>query len=95
MAKRKVLDRINEIIDEEKGCKVAMDSLFVDAELDSLGTLVTLITIDAEFKIFDQDNPEQDISAIDFETFTIRDLVVKCVLSTISTSREPKTENPT
>lgn len=95
MSKKKILAKINEVIIGEKGKSMTMDSLFTDAELDSLGTLVALIIIDSEFHIFDQDDSEQDISGIDFETFTIRDLVVKCILSTTNISKEQKTEEAT
>ena len=34
--KQQVLDRLNEIIVEEKGIPVTMDSMWTDSELDSL-----------------------------------------------------------
>lgn len=86
------LDRINEVIVDEKGQKVSMDSMFTDADLDSLGTLITLITLASEFDIFDPNDMESDISNIDFTTFTIKDLVTKCISPTIDTSTAPKTE---
>ena len=92
MNKRDILARINEIIVDEKGLAVPMEGMFLDAELDSLGTTITLITIDSEFQIFDPDEPEHDLSDLDIKNLTIRDLVVKCILSITNTSTEPKTE---
>ena len=66
--------------------------MFTDAELDSLGVMITLITIDADFHIFDVDKVEEDISDLDIENLTIRDLVTKCILSTTNTSTGQKTE---
>jgi len=95
ITKHEVLNKINEIILEEKGRKVTMDSKFTDAELDSLGTIITLITIDSEFHIFDPDKTEKDLTDLDIENLIIRDLVVKCVLSNINTSEEQKTGKAT
>ena len=93
--KKTVLAKINEIIDEEKGRAVTMDSMFLDAELDSLGTLITFIIIDSEFEIFDKDDAENALENVDIENLTIRDLVTKCILSTTNQSTELKTETPT
>lgn len=95
MNKIEVLAKINEIFNDEKGRTVAMDSMFSDAELDSLGTLIALITIDSEFHIFNHDEVEKDLSDLDLKNLTIRDLVVKCVLSITDVSKEPKTKENT
>ena len=95
MSKPEILARINEIINDEKGRAVTMDSMFIDAELDSLGSVITLITIDSEFHIFEYDDPEKDLSELDLKTLAIRDLVVKCILSITNTSLEQKSEKST
>ena len=95
ITKKEVKAKQNEIILEEKGRKVTMDSKFIDAELDSLGTIITLITIDSEFHIFDPDEEEKDLSDLNIENLTIRALVIKCVLSTTNISKEQKIEETT
>ena len=68
-----------------------MDSMFSDAELDSLGSIITIATIESEYPIF-KDIPEEEdaLASINFETLTIRDLVNKCRLSITVTSPEQK-----
>lgn len=87
--KQKILDRLNEIIVEEKGFRVTMNSNFSDADLDSLGTVMTIATLEADYPIFHDVPIDADaLSTIDFKTLTIRDLVNKCRLSIINTSLE-------
>lgn len=95
MTKKEILGRINEIIDDEKGSPVKMDSMFTDAELDSLGTLITFITIDSEFEIFDKDEAEHALENLDIPSLTIRDLVTKCILSITNTSKPQSSETDT
>lgn len=90
-----ILARVSEIIEGEKGYAVTMDSMFIDAELDSLGTMITLITIDSEFHIFSPEQTEIDFEDLDIPNLTIRDLVEKCISSITSTSMEPKNEKST
>ena len=91
--KQKILDRLNEIIVEEKGVRVTMNSLFSDAELDSLGTVITIATLEADYPIFKDIPVDADaLSTIDFTTLTIRELVKQCILSTTSVSQEPTSE---
>lgn len=80
MNKDKVLKRINEIVIEEKGVPVDKNSLFTDTQLDSLGTMIVLATIDAEFKPF-KEGFEKWFSSVDINTLTIRDVINKCILS--------------
>ena len=95
MNKREILTRINEIIDDEKGRAVKMTDMFIDAELDSLGTMIAMITIDSEFEIFDPDKVEEDMSDLDIKNLTVRDLVTKCILSNINQSTELSKEKNT
>jgi acyl carrier protein len=86
--KQEILDRLNEIIVDEKGVRVDMNSMWTDAELDSLGTVITIAVLESEYPIF-KDIPDADaLSTIDFPNLTIRDLVNKCRLSIINTSTE-------
>jgi len=66
-----------------------MNSLFSDAELDSLGTVITIAILESEYPFF-KDLPDDvdAISTIDFKTLTVRELIKKCVLSNTSTSKE-------
>lgn len=88
MSKKAVLDKINKIITNEKGVPVAMDGMLADAQLDSLGTSITLISIDAEFNILDPVSPEKDL--LNLTKLSMRDLVTKCILSTTDTFTEQK-----
>ena len=92
MSPEEILTRVNEIIVEEKGLAVTIEEALLDAELDSLGTSIVLITIDSEFDIFGQD---EDLSDLDIPNLTINDLVEKCISSTTDTSTVPKTEETT
>jgi acyl carrier protein len=90
--KQEILDRLNEIIVEEKGERVTMDSLWTDSNLDSLGTVITIATLEADYPIFYDVPVDADaLSTLDFQNLTIRDLVNKCRLSIINTSTEPTT----
>lgn len=93
--KKDLLAKINKLIKEEKGTEVEMDDYFRDANLDSLGTMVVLITLDAEYHIFNPDEPGQDMGDIDYDTFTIRDLINKCILANTNTNMEPSKDPDT
>ena len=94
--KQQILDRLNEIIEEEKGVPVTMNSLFKDAELDSLGTILTIATLEADYPFLDGVPIEEDaFQLLDIENLTVRELVKKCVLSITSQSTEQKSETGT
>lgn len=87
--KQEILDRLNEIIVEEKGTAVTMKSMWTDSDLDSLGTVITIATLESTYPIFaDLPNDADALQTLDFKKLTIRELVRKCVLSTISPSQE-------
>jgi len=83
--KQKILDRLNEIIVEEKGDRVCINCKWTDTNLDSLGTLITIATLESEYPIF---GPGEGLESLDFPNLTIRELVKKCVLSITATSPE-------
>ena len=93
--KQEILDFLNKQIVEEHGRRVTMDSKFVDAELDSLGTMIVLATMDAEYNFGSEIADEDFISELDIPNLTIRRLVKLCVLSTTNSSKEQneKTES--
>lgn len=90
--KKNILDRINEVIEDEKGISVTIDSMLEDAELDSLGTLMMIVTLDSEFPMLDKNDDGKSLDDLGLKTLSIRDLVNKCRLSTTPTYMEPKTE---
>ncbi|MCP4487733.1 MAG: hypothetical protein GY820_10515 [Gammaproteobacteria bacterium] len=99
--KQQILDRLNEIIDDEKGVPVTMNSKFSDAGLDSLGTVLTIATLEAEYPFFkDHENGmtsfENDaFQSLDIENLTVRELIRKCVLSITTQSTEQSNETGT
>lgn len=92
MTKQEILNRINEIIQEEKGHPVNIDQLFKESDLDSLGITITLVTLDAEFPIFKNVPEGQEFESLDIPNLTMRDLVNKCRLSIMPMPMEPNVE---
>jgi hypothetical protein len=89
--KQDILNRLNEIILEEKGTPVTINSMWSDANLDSLGTVMSLAVLESEYPIFKDIPPGTEaLTTLDFKTLTIRELVKKCVLSNTNTSSEQK-----
>jgi hypothetical protein len=87
--KKDILKRLNEIIEDEKGSPVGINDMFMDSDLDSLGVLLTIVTLDADYPFLpgnsDDDSPLADL---DVPNLTVRDLVKKCVLSITATSNQ-------
>jgi len=92
MNKTEILDRINDIIIDEKGEAVPITGMFMDSNLDSLGTTIALITIDAEFKIFQNEDEKDAFEKLDVANLTMRDLITLCRLSILSMPTEQKQE---
>lgn len=78
MTKQDILDRINEIVIDEKGLKLSINGNFVDSDLDSLGVVIVIITLDDEFGILKGIPKGKEFDGI--EELTVRDLVYKCKL---------------
>jgi acyl carrier protein len=89
--KQEILDRLNEIIVEEKGTPVTMKSMWTDTGLDSLGTVITIATLEYHYPnmFADLPNDADALATIDFENLTIREIIKKCVLSSNTASPEP------
>lgn len=85
--KKEILNKLNEFIIDEKGCPVTLDSNFNDAELDSLGTFLVLVSLDNEYKIFN-DTDKKEVNIQKFINLTIRQLVSICILSITKISTE-------
>lgn len=81
MKKQDILDRINELIVDEKGTAVSINGMFNDSGLDSLGKTIVLITIDSEFPIFKGIPEGAEFESLDIPNLTMRELLRKCKLS--------------
>lgn len=68
-----ILAFINKSISTENGQSVTAESTFLDAQLDSLGTLIAMMNIGSNYNI-----EEEEIQAIDYSTLTIKDLIELC-----------------
>lgn len=80
MSDLEILSNINKIIISENGLPVTMAGKFIDAELDSLGTMITLLTISGEYGIGDT-----AVEELDIPNLKVIDLVNLCKSSTTST----------
>lgn len=83
--KQEILDRINELIEEEKGTKVTIDDMFLDSKLDSLGATMTLIALDADYGHLEGIPEGKEFEGV--EELTVKELVKKCVLASTNTSK--------
>jgi len=92
MKKQEILNRINEIIIDEKGTELVPDGMFLDSNLDSLGITVALMIIDDEFSIFKGMSEEEAFESLDIPNLTTRDLLNKCKSLNIDTSMEQKND---
>jgi len=88
-----ILARINEVILDEKGLTVSMDSKFLDSKLDSLGVMLTLVTLDSDYPFLaDVPNDVDIVEYLKVETLTIRELVTLCRLSITDSLKEQNEE---
>jgi len=95
ISKHEILAKINEAVKTESGSTVDLNSTFLDAQLDSLGSIMVIATIDSEFPILGDGDTGTAMKDLDLKNLTIRDLVTKCLLSIINTSTEQKTGETT
>lgn len=72
MKNSQVLEIVNDLIVEECGRKVTLDSMLSDADMDDLGTIVFAVALDDQFPgVLTQVDPDM----------SVRDLVHICRLS--------------
>ena len=91
-----ILDKLNELIVEEKGTAVTINSLFIDSELDSLGIMLTLVSLESDYPFMDGFPADVDpVEQLDLATLTVRELVRKCKLSITGTSKAQSVETST
>jgi acyl carrier protein len=82
MRNSEVLGRINELIVEEGGRKVALDDKFMDCDIDSIGLIMFFLELEEQFPIFDAIPGDEDpIESLGLDNMTVRELVHKCRLS--------------
>jgi acyl carrier protein len=93
--KQVILDRLNDIIKDEKGVIVTMDDDFLDSELDSLGTVLTIAILESEYPFFAGMKDEDAFQSLDIANLTIRELIKLCVLSITNPSTDQKSEKDT
>ncbi len=75
-----ILKNINKIILSENGLPVQMGNLFIQSELDSLGTMIALLTIASEYNI-----DGSYLDNLDIPNLKVTDLVNLCKSSITST----------
>jgi hypothetical protein len=64
---------INKSIKTENGVPVTETSMFIDSEMDSLGTLIALMNIGTEYDI-----DEAVIESLNLELLSVKMLISKC-----------------
>lgn len=80
--KQGIIDKLNSLILGEKGTEVTMDSLLLDSNMDSLGTMYTLVELDHYYPFFDSIPAGEDVFVhLDIPTLTVRELIKKCRLA--------------
>jgi acyl carrier protein len=88
MKNSEVLEKINDLIVEEKGSRVTLNDQFLDAGLDSLATMIFFLNLENDFPIFEGIPEDQQMEYLDIPNLTVRDLVHKCRSSITNTSTE-------
>ncbi len=76
---QEVLDALNKLIREEKGNRVTIDSKWVDADVDSFGTVMVITQLSQKYPKL-KGLPDSDVfNDLDFLNLTIKELVIKCI----------------
>lgn len=82
ITKQNILDRLNEIIENEGGISVTVNDSFKNAELDSLGSLMVLVNLDIDFNLFSTTETEDVKDQVtEFIELTVREIINKCRLA--------------
>jgi hypothetical protein len=80
--KQAILDRLNELIVVENGDAVTMNSMFMDSNLDSLGTMLAIVDLDTDYPILDDIPDGMGIfEYLDIPNLAVRSLVSKCKMA--------------
>lgn len=76
MTAENILDTINEIILEENGSVVGIDSYLLDSDMDSFAYAVFWFKVDDEFpNCFDKEY----IQKIDYVSYTVKELIDRII----------------
>lgn len=78
-----VLAFLNERIRDEHGNRVNIDGMFVDAELDSFGTVMVLADMDNEYNCF----PRTWMAETNFKELAVRDIINRVLASSTHISK--------
>ena len=70
---QKIVDRLNELIEEENGTVIGATQAIVESEIDSFGLIMVLNSIDEEYKVW----TKEEFKELSFEKVTIQDIVDK------------------
>ena len=70
---------INKCIREEKGNKITVNQKISDSDLDSLGIVIMLLSVDDRYKCFKHIPDTEDVfEVLDIENMTLKDLILLC-----------------
>lgn len=68
-----IVDRLNELIEEENGTAISSTQAIVESGIDSFGLIMVLNSIDEEYKVW----TKEEFKELPFEKLTIQDIVNK------------------
>ena len=93
MNKKEILESLNSFIKEERGKALTKDSILGDAELDSLGTIIVLAAMEAEYGLFSELDDKAHTEMLgNIKNLTVKEIIRKCVLSTTNASPGPNSK---
>jgi len=81
MSKREAFNFVNKLISQENGRALKLNDTLIKSELDSLGYLLVLLGIEKKYCILIDVPKGEELSHIDIEVVTMKQLINRCVLS--------------
>ena len=70
-----ILTKLNNLIKNEHGSKVTIDSMWIDANVDSFGTTVVFLDMDDKYKCYSN----EWFRSVDWEKMSIKAIVEKAL----------------
>lgn len=84
--REEVLTYLNKLIRAEKGNRVTEESTWLDASVDSFGTVMVFMALDSKYDYFRKGGYGEDpFKEIPYTTLTVKEIIDICTLETIST----------
>ena len=84
-----ILETFNKAIRNEHGNRVTLDSLLIDADLDSFGITMVLLEMDDNYKYFHKGSFGEDpFAEIPYYTISIKEIIDICKLETTTTENQ-------